>query len=315
MANYTVKAEDLTENQIVLIRGKLGFARLTRLIEGEELVKADQRKVQNNMNPVGQPHTTVTVTEAEVIQKDPNSATTEETFVAERRYVPKKSANQSLHYSLDSKGTSLPVIAVPNDDGKYTQDDSGRELAAGLDVTLVVRTYKPKAWNKRGLSLDQVLVNEPVRYYNGGGTDTDELAARGIVFATPPQAINASSAVGEAAPIQNPEETGTVVDDHGLAFPSAAPVQNQPGTAQSPSAVAAPTGQSPADQAAPSATQAPAGNQQMSTEEELAWYRAQNAQLQNNLSAVAAPTNPTGAGDDPWAAAPQQPASGITYPA
>src|SRR5437868_6703473 len=144
MANYSVAAEQVTEGALVLVRGKLGFARLTRLIEGAELQASDARRAQNGMNPVGVPHTTANVTVAEVICKDPANPTPEELFVAERRYASKKRPETGANYSIDSKGRNLPVIAIPNGEGQVVQDASGQELAQGLDVTLVLRVYTTK---------------------------------------------------------------------------------------------------------------------------------------------------------------------------
>lgn len=81
--------------------------------------------------------------------------------------LPKR-PETGANYSIDSKGSTLPIIAIPSPkgDGTYDQDESGQELAQGLDVTLVLRTYKPKDFNNRGLALEQVIVHEEPRYYN-----------------------------------------------------------------------------------------------------------------------------------------------------
>ncbi|WP_369491968.1 hypothetical protein [Streptomyces sp. BF23-30] len=67
--------------------------------------------------------------------------TLEGQFVSERRYGSPKRPETGPNYSIDSKGTTLPVIAIPSlkGDGTYDQDESGRELVHGLDVTLVLQ--------------------------------------------------------------------------------------------------------------------------------------------------------------------------------
>ena len=189
MSTYSVSASQLAEGTSVFVRGKLAYARLTRPIAGDELAASDQRKVQNGMSPVGKPHTTATITQAEVQYADPSDPTVEEQFVAERRYTSKKKPETGLNYSIDSKGTNLPIIAIPAKagDGTFDQDNTGQELAQDLDVTLVLRVYKPKNFNNRGLALDEVIVHEPPRYFNTSAVGADELAARGIVFNTPPR--------------------------------------------------------------------------------------------------------------------------------
>ncbi|WP_405786501.1 hypothetical protein [Streptomyces sp. NBC_01367] len=82
-----------------------------------------------------------TIIHAEVQFADPNNPTLEGQFVSERRYGSPKRPETGPIYSIDSKGTTLPVIAIPslNGDGTYDQDESGRELVHGLDVTLVLQ--------------------------------------------------------------------------------------------------------------------------------------------------------------------------------
>ncbi|MYR59332.1 hypothetical protein GTY54_24865 [Streptomyces sp. SID625] len=289
MSNYSISASQITEGKNVFIRGKLGFAVLARLIEGAELVASDQRKTKNGMNPVGKPHTTATITHAEVQFSDPNNPTLEEQFVAERRYDSPKRPETGPNYSIDSKGSTLPVIAIPSPkgDGTYDQDESGQELAQDLDVTLVLRTYKPKHFNNRGLALEQVIVHEAPRYYNAGGIDQAELAARGIVLngtPRPVQATPASTAPAVAVPV------ATEVED-GLSFPAPQPASAPVAVAaqapaQAPAtAVAAPVAAAPASAAAPAL--APA--QQETLEQKLERLEAENASLKDAGSAVGAP--------------------------
>ncbi|WP_181273645.1 hypothetical protein [Brevibacterium oceani] len=292
MANYSVQAEQLTEGTTVSIRGKLAFARLTRRIEGDELAKVNQRKIQNGMSPVNQPHTTATITEADVVYVDPANPTAEERFVAERRYASKKNPDTGANYSIDSKGNNLPIIGIPSPkgDGTFDQDTSGRELDRGLDVELVLRVYKPKNYAKRGLALEQVIVHETPRYYGGSGVDTADLKARGIVFNSQPQAVAASEAnpVGSAP---EPEDDGGEAASLPAPAPQAAPqVQAQPAAAAQ---------EAPAAAATATAEESPA--------EKLARLEAENAALKNAGSAVGEPASAT-----PWNAqgAPQ---GGITY--
>lgn len=307
MANYSLSASQLTEGELVLIRGKLGFSRLTRLIEGAQLEASDARKVQSGMNAVGKPHTTATVTEAEVICKDSANPTVEERYVAERRYASTKRPETGANYSIDSKGKNLPVIAIPGENGQVIQDLSGRELAQGLDVTLVLRVYKAKGFSNRGLSLDQVIVNEPARYY-AGNTSTAELAARGIVFAAPPQAAQAAASPApeqrEAVDRAVDDGTGTVIDENGFALPGPAAPQSQ----QAAPAVAAASTSAPALQAA-----APAAQQEETLEARLARLEAENSALKDAGSAIGAPVA-VAAPASPWSDdSSAGEAAGITY--
>ncbi|PUB32503.1 hypothetical protein C8K30_1011029 [Promicromonospora sp. AC04] len=290
MTTYSVSASQLTEGTAVFVRGKLAFARLARLIEGKELAASDQRRVNNGMNPVGKPHTTATITEAEVQLADPGHPTLAEQFVAERCYTSKRNPDSGANYSIDSRGSSLPMIVIPSDkdDGTYDQDTSGQELAQGLDVTLVLRVYKPKNFSNRGLALDQVIVHEQPRYYNVG-VDANELRARGIVLNSPLRAVQASEA--RPATDAQHESIGSEIED-GLSFPAPQPAA---GPAADPWQV--PVQKAVVDPAAPTAPEE-------TIEEKLARLQAENERLKDAGSAV-------GAG--PWGNAGQAPQAGITY--
>lgn len=314
MANYAISANQLTEGTSIFIRGKLAFARLTSLIEGAALAASDQRKVQNGMSPVGKPHTTATITEAEVQFADPANPTVEEQFVSERRYTSKKNPASGANYSIDSKGTNLPIIAIPSEkgDGTYDQDTSGQELAQGLDVTLVLRVYKPKNFANRGLSLDQVIMHETPRYYNAGGVASGELAARGIVFNTPPRAVQAQPGTDSA--VGNGEEPVATEVEDGLSFPAPQPAVAAPVAAPTPAQVhtqvaTAPVAVLPEAPAAPVPAPVPAVQPQQETpEQKLARLERENAELKNAGSAVGAP-----AGQGPWGGSGDAQQAGITY--
>lgn len=219
MANYAYKADKLTDGDEILVRGKIGFSRITSRIEGADLAKSDQRKVQNGMRAVGKPHTTMTLSEPTVLFGNPQQPTYAENFVQERFYISKKYPERGMQYTIISKGNNLPIIAVPEENGQgFAQDTSGRELANGLDVTVQLRVYKIPTEENRGLSLDAVFANEPVRYYSPGGLNLDNLAARGLVFTTPPRAVRADQATSTG-----PVPTEDFEDD--LPLPQAAPAQ------------------------------------------------------------------------------------------
>lgn len=187
-----VQAHQLTEGQSVFIRGTLSYSRLARAIEGDELAQVNR----NRQFPIQTPFTTATIHQAEVLYKDANNPTLAEEFVAERRYTSRNKPEMSPTYTIESKGRKLPIIAIPSEsgDGSFDQDMSGKELAPGLNVTLILTTYKTKLNRNLGLNLEQVIVNEPVKYYTGNRVSDEELQARGIVFNTPPQAISINEA-------------------------------------------------------------------------------------------------------------------------
>lgn len=183
--NYSINANQLTPETRVLITGRTTYSRLAKLVEGAELAKADAMR---KGNPINRPYTICDLAGAEVLFADAANPTLEELFVSERRFVSNKYPERGQCYSMIHKSTNLPVVGKKNDAGEVEQIFLEGDLAADLQVTLVLRVYKPKDFANCGLSLDLVLLEEPLRYYNAG-VSTAELAARGIVFATPPKQV------------------------------------------------------------------------------------------------------------------------------
>jgi hypothetical protein len=300
--NYQVTANQLTPNATVHIRGKLTYSRLAKLVDGADLAKVDANREKNGMMAIGRAHTSVNLAEAEVVYADPANPTPEEIFVAERRYTSAKHPDHGQSYSMDNKSTNLPIVGTLNSAGEVEQVILESDLAAGLDVTLVLRVYKPKGYANCGLSLDLVLVNEEIRYYNPG-VNTGELAARGIIFAAPPKQISGAEAGSVAAGGGLPANTDAAT---GLPAPAA-------------TAVAAPAATLPVVQPAPVAQVQqvqPAVQPVETPEQELARLRVELA-ARNAASAASGGDSafgPAPVTEDPWVTPGQQPvAQGIAY--
>lgn len=311
MANYQVKATQLTPNTTVHIKGKLTYSRLAKLVEGADLARVDQQRASNGMSPIGRPHTSVNLAEAEVVFADPANPTVEEQFVQERRFTSAKHPEHGLSYSMDNKSMNLPIVGVKNADGTVEQIILEGDLAAGLEVTLVLRVYQPKGFPNCGLSLDLVMLHEAPRYYNAG-INTGELAARGIIFATPPVQVSGAEAAaaapaavaGAGLPAGTDPNTGLPAPAPAVASVPATPPVMQP----APVAAVAPVA------AAPVAPVAQATQSFETPEQELARLRAESA-ARNAASAASGGESAFG---DPWVNTPQAPvavgaAQGIAY--
>ncbi|MCB5280555.1 hypothetical protein [Arthrobacter sp. ES1] len=295
MPNYQVNATQLTPNTTVHIKGKLTYSRLAKLVEGTDLARVDQQRIQNGMQPIGRPHTSVNLAEAEVQFLDPANPTKEEIFVQERRFASAKHPEHGQSYSMDNKSTNLPIVAVQNAAGEAEQIVLEGDLAAGLEVTLVLRVYKPKGFPNCGLSLDLVLLHEQPRYYNAG-VNTGELAARGIIFATPPVKVSGADAAA-AAPAAAYAAAGLPANtDAATGLPAPAP------------AVAAVVATPPVMQPAPVAA-APVAQPQETLEQEVARLRAESA-ARNAASAASGGESAFGS---PWEAPKEPAAQGIAY--
>jgi hypothetical protein len=305
-----INATQLTPNATIYVKGKLAFSRLAKLIDGEELAKSDANRRQRKMIPVGRPHTSVTLANAEVLYGDANAPTIEEQFVAERRYASQQ-ADQGLSYSMDNKSPNLPIVGVLNDAGEVEQVILESDLAAGIEVTLVLRVYKPQGHLNCGLALDLVLLHEPVRYYNVG-INTGELAARGIIFATPPKQVSGVAAAAAAPAADQAAVAGAgfpAGTDPNTGLPAPAPAVAAAVPATPPVMQPAPVA---AVAPAPVAAVAPAVQQFETPEQELARLRAESV-ARNAASAASGGESAFGS---PWVD-PQAPAAaqGIAYSA
>lgn len=308
MANYQISADQISAGKTILVRGTLRYSRLTKLIDGEELAQKNARRTY----PINQPHTSVTLDNPQVLPFDQTNGqlTLEERFVQERFRVSTYTETKGItQYWLDSKSRNLPIIGIPNEDGQLVPDTSGQELAPGLDVTLVLQTYKPQNYAQHGLRIEQVIVNEPVRYY-GQNVSTEDLAARGIVWAETPKAAPATPEHGgdeDQQGVQNLSQQapeGSQLDENGFIMP--APGTPQP-VQQNTSAPQAPLQQpQQVQQAQPTPTQEDLTAELARLQAELERLRtqgpasqAQNQQIQQQ-------------GQSPWDPAPAQP--GSAYP-
>lgn len=313
MANqYQVNATQLTPNSTVLVKGKLTYSRLAKLVEGEALAAVDAQRIKNNMQPIGRAHTSVNLAEAEVLFVNPASPTTEEIFVHERRFASAKHPEHGMSYGIDNKSAKLPIVGVKKADGTTDQLILEGDLAAGLEVTLVLRVYKPKGYPNCGLSLDMVILHEEPRYYNAG-INTGELAARGIIFNTPPVAV-AAPAAAPAAQAAAGYPAGTDPNT-GLPAPAPAVAAVQPTLpVMQPAPVAAVPMAAPvaAPVAAAPVVAAPVAQAYETQEQEL--QRLRNAEAARQAAGAASGGN-SAFGDSPWVdpQAPVAAAQGIAY--
>ena len=230
----TIPAERLNAGAQILVRGKISFSRLAKVIDGQELAtRVAQEKARGRIYPTDVPHTTVSVVDAQLMPANPAALTIDEQFVQEKIYTVGSGENQGkMAYGVDNKGTILPTVLEldPENPGAYRQLVLERDLASGVDVILVLQVYKPKNYAKHGIGIQQVVLQEPVRYFASAGADTAALAARGIIVSGPIRTVDgAQSPAGDtaaaAAAFQSeadmsqfvPANTG--VDANGLAAP------------------------------------------------------------------------------------------------
>lgn len=175
MSNRTVQTAQLTPGANFAVRGKLSFARIASQISGQDLINDQRRRQARGWIPINRPYTTATIRDAKVVC-DPNHMTPEQIYAQESLYTSTTQAGQPLMYTVHNKGKFLPWVGVLNPSTNMVdQIVPEGELARDLDVTLIMRVFQGKP--NKGVSLDGIIVNEPIRYYNSAtaGNGVEEL--------------------------------------------------------------------------------------------------------------------------------------------
>ena len=204
----TISNGRLTPDATYLIRGQVGYSRISRQTTDQERETANKRR----QHPIDKNYTSITLFNAQVLARDSNNLSIEEQYAIESLYRSSSENYPGNNFTGINKSKYLPRVAVidPNTPNTYNEITPAGELATGLDVTVVMRVFKGQGGNN-GVSLDRVLVNEPIRYYNGVSPVDKALSGLGITFnAIAPSAVepttndpaqHVNEAVAQAAPV------------------------------------------------------------------------------------------------------------------
>lgn len=263
MSTRTVKVNELQEGQIFYVRGYVDFSRINSQIAGEELKKDNERRKSRNVTPYDRPYTRISLTKAQGLQASAAGNTLLDTFAKESPFERKnRDASEGPFYEAVNKGLYLPDVYIREADGSLTSVVPEGELAQGLHVTCMMRIYGSKNYQNKGISLDAVICEEPIRYYQGNST-AKSLTDMGMKVNNPtaPRRADNSAETTEAtqnqtAPYQPPVQAPPVSAP--VAPPQGNPYMTQQPTPQY-AAPAAPQFATPMAPAAP-APQMPNNN-------------------------------------------------------
>lgn len=205
--NRTVALAQLGVGKTFLVNGNITYCRITSQIAGEELAKSDLRRTQKGWLAVGRPHTTIQLCNASVICNNPQAKTPEEIYGIESLFVSASeiARDNGGGYSFTgmNKGKYLPWVGVA--EGNVVNEiHPSAELAVGLNVTLLMRVFQGKP--NKGVTLDGVIVNEPIRYATNFGVKAveNQLASMGLTFVPSGQGPQVAMPPGAAQTPQTP---------------------------------------------------------------------------------------------------------------
>lgn len=223
--NRTVSANQLADNTTFLIRGRVIYSRIRSQVTGEELARQNQRAMQQGRQPRNRPYTTLSICQAEVVRANPNAPmmNPEEIFATESLYTSTTQPNNGLCYSADNTGNYLPRLCVQEGNmvTELSADEIHGELDNGLLVTMVMRIYNSGKPNK-GITLDTIIVNEPIRFYQGGAAAN--LEKYGLTVNLQPNRQQAAA----------PAQTAPAMGGPQPAYPAQAPMQQPMQAPQAP---------------------------------------------------------------------------------
>ena len=304
--NYPM--ERAKEGQPVFVKGKVAFARIARVLEGEALKLSVERS--KSLYPQTKPHTTLQIQDPVIlIQGDTPSYN--ELAIANRCYMSKtgKFAGK-LMYTQDNLGDQLPVVMEKGEDGTYHQIFLEGEPAPGQDVIMAISVFKSPRYEKRGLGIAQLFFENPVEYYNASGISGSTLEALGITVSGPVRAVTGDEVLAAGIEVAEAEvesaleadvRTGTATTPDGYDLPVATGIPH----------MEAEVSGTPAPVATPAPATTPATG--LTRDQEIAQLQAKLAaakaeQAGGESAFDAPPPEPQGEGD-PW-----MPEPGIPFP-
>ena len=185
MSNINIQT--IPDGTTMMVKGIVDFSQIKTRLDGAELETDNQRKIQHGLKPESRPHTRLTISQASVVYDDASNISHAERFLEDRLYLSNKYPQKNFIYSGMNKGQYLPAVYV-RDETDHTVIRPiypENELAAGLEVTLLLRVYSSRATGYKGISLDSVICDEPIRYQNSANDSMTALFARGFKAAAP----------------------------------------------------------------------------------------------------------------------------------
>ena len=180
----TVHNSQLKPGSIILVRGHVGFSRISRQTTNEERIKDNQRRTHQ----IEKNYTTITIYNAQVMARNPQAPTPEEIYALESCYTSSSQDYPGNNFTGINKSAFLPKVGVlaqggnPDNHPSYDEITLEGELQKGTDVTLLLRVFAGQGGNN-GVSLDTILINQSdFQYYGNSAHVTEAMNAFGINF-------------------------------------------------------------------------------------------------------------------------------------
>ena len=237
-----VDEKDLTPGKYVLVKGNLEYSRLVTPIAGEDLDRENRRRAQNGMLAIDKPYTTLQLTNAEVLPNTPDgSLSLEEKFVDQQFWTYTPAANRpndnAYRFTVTNKSPYPNNFYQASADNpkEGSQIFPERELAKGLSVILILKIVQYKVQARKGSVLQGIILQEPIRYYDGATEAMQSIGLNLHAAAQPaPQTLPAAPSQAPAAQPMPQTSFSTPSPAATAPMPGAAPEQNVPAAPSTP---------------------------------------------------------------------------------
>lgn len=146
----------------IILKGKVSFARIDKLVEGEALARENDRRAKIGMMPT-KPFRSITIEEPEIVK---GQGTPLANYYGQTVYTSKASGKKAI--SIDSKSLFAPQYGhIQN--GKVVQiPDPKKNPAPGQVVYLYITAFAPKGFNRIGSTFDAIVFEEgDIKFYEG----------------------------------------------------------------------------------------------------------------------------------------------------
>lgn len=218
MAKQTHEQLGVQAGDKIILKGKVAFARLDKLVEGQALDRENERRSKIGMLAT-KAFRSVSIEEPEMVQGE---GTPLAQYYGQNIYQSKSTGKQTM--SFESKSLFAPQFGHIQNGKVQEIADPGRNPAQGQVVYLMISAFSPKNFNNLGSTFDAVVYEEgPIDFYEGNNS----LSGFGAAMNMPVESMPAGQTPA-------PQTASQPEPNNGFGQPNQDPNQGQNGFGNAP---------------------------------------------------------------------------------
>lgn len=165
MAKLTREQLGVKVGDRIILKGKVAFARIDKAIEGEDLVKENERRASRGMIVSNKPFRAITIEDPEVVE---GADTPLAKFYEQSVYTASKSGKPSM--SFESKSNFAPEFGHLQNGVLVPIEDPQKNPAPGQEVYLIIDAFQAKNYANLGSTFNGIVYGEgEIKFYEGQG--------------------------------------------------------------------------------------------------------------------------------------------------